>query len=142
MKFVKIITKHTNAELDKILAELDNFSFETLLHLYESFQYIEIEMSNGHSVLYAGIEEKQIEKLMSEYVKNEIDFTYEDITKSILYGELPQIEKEEDSKKLLTIINQFLDENLDKDTVLEKLSEAKYDIKQLSKRDLQVLQEV
>lgn len=139
MKFIKVITKHTSEELDIILNGLDSFSFEFMLSLYESFRYVEIDLPNGHNVLFAAIEDNQIEKLMSEFVKNEIDFTYEDITKLILYGETLKIEDEEKLKTLNIIIDEFIENNLDTDFVLEKLHELK-DVKYLNQRDLKVLE--
>lgn len=138
MKFVKVTTKHTDEEIDNMIAQLDTVSFELMLSLYESFKYIEVHNEDKHSVMYAEIEEKQLEKLMLHFLRQGVDFLYEDITKSILYGEVPKLEKEEDVTKLKAIIDVFVDENLDTDVVLDKISEIGYN--QLTERDIRVLQ--
>ena len=139
MKFVKVTTKHTDEEIDNIIAQLDEVSFELMLSLYESFKYVEVHNEDKHSVMYAAIEERQLEKLMLHFIRQGVDFLYEDITKSVLYGYIPELENEEKASTLKTIIDVFVDENLDTDTVLDKISEIGYH--KLSERDKKVLQE-
>ena len=139
MKFVKVITKHTDEEIDNMIAQLDEVSFELMLSLYESFKYVEVHNEDKHSVMYAEIQEKQLEKLMLHFLRQGVDFSYEDITKSVLYGYVPKLEKEEDNAKLKAIIDVFVDENLDTDTVLDKISEI--GLNNLTERDKKVLQE-
>lgn len=76
--------------------------------------------------MYALIREHSIEKLLQEYIKWEVDFSYADITKPVLFSKLkPQINNEQDNLQLQGIVEGFLEDFVDIDMVLDKISEDK-----------------
>lgn len=137
MKFIKIITEHSQEEIDSLVCGFDEITFDRLLQLYNSFNYVEFYTEEGKTAMYAELNERQIEQLFSEFVKQEVKFSYEDITKQVLFGNLPVLEKEELNKNLQGILNLFIDENLNTDIVLDKINEM--GITAISERDKKVL---
>jgi len=138
MKFIKIVTSHTQEEVDKLVSEFDEITFDRIFNLYNSFSYVEFNNESGKTAMYASIEEFQIKQLISEFIQNEIQFSYEDITKQVLFGTIPTLEKEELNNNLQAIANLFIDENIDADVVLDKINEM--GIESISERDKKVLQ--
>lgn len=138
MKFIKVITEHTQESLNKFVLSLDQFTLEHFCNIYSSFNYIEFEIENGFTAMYATISDNQIEKLFLEYVKHEINFSYEDITKNVLFGEFPKLEDEEKNNNLQAITKLFVEDYLDVNTVLEKIS--KMGIKSINEIDKRVLE--
>ena len=137
MKFIKVTTEHTQEELDGLVSELDKITFDRLLALYDSFSYIEYYNENNKSAMYAALNDNQIKQLFSEFMKQEVKFSYEDITKQVLFGNLPVLKNRELNKDLQGILDLFIDENLDTDIVLDKINEM--GINSISKRDKRVL---
>jgi hypothetical protein len=137
MKFIKVITEHTQEEMDGLVSEFDEITFDRLLNLYNSFNYVEFYTEEGKTAMYASLYEHQIEQLFSEFIKHEVKFSYEDTTKQILFGNLPILEDEKLNKNLQGILNLFIDENLDTDVVLDKISEM--GISSISERDKKIL---
>lgn len=137
MKFIKIVTSHTQEEVDKLVSEFDEITFDRIFNLYNSFSYVEFNNESGKTAMYASIEEFQIKQLISEFIQNEIQFSYEDITKQVLFGTIPTLEKEELNNNLQAIANLFIDENIDADVVLDKINEM--GIESISERDKKIL---
>jgi hypothetical protein len=138
MKFIKVITAHTQEEVDSLVAEFDEITFDRIFKLYTSFNYVEFNNESGKTAMYAAIEEGQIKQLFSEFVKQEIQFSYEDITKQVLFGTIPTLENEELNNNLQSIASMFIDDNLDTNVVLDKISEL--GMASISERDKKVLE--
>lgn len=140
MKFISIITKHTAEEMDKIVSQFDDVTFELMLNFYGTFAHIEYVTEDGCVAMYAVIHEKSIKKLMTEYVKWNVDFSYEDITRPVLLSKhVPEIKNEQENAGLKLMIEGFLEDNLDVDAVLDKISEDK-GMHTLTERETRVLQ--
>jgi len=137
MKFIKVITEHTQEEMDGLVSEFDEITFDRLLNLYNSFNYVEFYTEEGKTAMYASLNVRQIEQLFSEFIKHEVKFSFEDVTKQVLFGNLPVLEDEKLNKNLQGILNLFIDENLDTDIVLDKIGEL--GINSISERDKEVL---
>jgi hypothetical protein len=138
MKFIKVITKHTRQDIDLIVGQMDSFSMKRLFELYNSFKNIEFTTGDGYVGMYAVISEHEIEHLFSEYVKWSISFSFEDITKSILFGNCPEIEGEQKVLDFTALMKDFVEENLDTNTVLDKISEIGFH--SLTEQDKRILQ--
>ena len=136
MKFIKIINNHTEQEVDDIISNFDSVSLNFIGELYLNQKHIEFNLEDGRGVMYAELEESQVNKLLSIYVKYGLDFSYEDITKSVLFGNVPFV-NEEKCEDLKAIIKIFIEDNLDTDTVLDKISEM--GIESISEQDKKVL---
>jgi len=138
MKFIKVITEHTQESLNKFVLSLDPFTLERFFNIYSCFNYVEFEVENKLTAMYATISDNQIEKLFLEYVKHEINFCYEDITKNVLFGDLPTLEDEEKNKNLQAMTKLFIEDYLDTDTVLEKIKER--GMESINETDIRVLE--
>lgn len=142
MKFIRVITKHTSEEMDKIVSSFDDITFQIMLRFYETFSHVEYVTEDGFVAMYAVIDEKSIEKLFHEYIKWDVDFSYEDITRPVLLSKLvPEIKNEQENASLKLMIETFLEDNLDVDTVLDKISEDK-GLHTLTEREKRVLEPV
>jgi hypothetical protein len=138
MRFIKVITEHTQESLDKFVLGLDVFTLERFNNVYNSFNYVEFENKNKTTAMYAAITHFQIETLFLEYVKHEINFSYEDITRNVLFGDLPTLEDEEKNKNLQAMTRLFIEDFLDIDTVLEKIKER--GMESINETDIRVLE--
>jgi len=136
MKFIKITINHTEQEVDNIISEFDSVSLDFIGELYLKQKHIEFNLEDGRGIMYAEMEESQVNKLLSIYVKYGVDFSYEDITKSVLFGNVPFV-NEEKCEDLKALIQIFIEENLDTNTVLDKISEMGID--SISEQDKKVL---
>jgi len=136
MKFIKITINHTEQEINNIISEFDSVSLDFIGELYLNQKHIEFDLEDGRGIMYAEMEESQASKLLSIYVKYGVDFSYEDITKSVLFGNVPFV-NEEKCEDLKALIQIFIEENLDTDTVLDKISEMGID--SISEQDKKVL---
>ena len=138
MKFIKVETKHTRQDINNIVSKLENVEVEILTKLYSTFKHIEYKTKEGFVGMYAAIDDESIEKLFAEYIKSSIGFSYEDLTKSILYGNVPEMEDDNEQLNLNYIAKQFVEENLITDVVLEKILES--GLESLSEFDKKVLE--
>jgi hypothetical protein len=139
MKFIKIIVNNTSEELDLIISELDSVSFDFAMKIYDTQKHVEFDLEDGRGVMYAEMEEQQVKDWLAMYVKYGVNFSYEDITRSVLFREIPPV-NEEKREQLEAMIELFIEDNLDSDTVLDKISEVGYD--KLTEQDFKILQTV
>ncbi len=139
MKFIKVVTSHTQEDIDNLIPKLDEIEYKRLFNLYSSFSYVEFNNESGYTAMYASMTDPQIKQLFSEFLKQEIKFSYEDITKEILFGNSIKLEDEQLNNNLQAIISVFIDENLDADVVLDKISEM--GINAITELDRKVLEE-
>lgn len=139
MKFIKVITKHTPQDIKDINSKLDAHYTEMLLDLYDTFNYIRFCTEDGFLAMYAVLEETKIAQLHSEWIKWSINFVCEDITKFVLFGNVPEIYGTEEKRILNDIVREFIENNLDTDTVLDKINEMGFH--NLTDKDKKVLNE-
>lgn len=140
MKFIKIHTKHTEAELDAIVESLDKGYLDLMLRLYKSFKYVEGIDKNGHVYMYAIMWEETAKELCEHYVNLEIAFEYTDITKQIKYYDTAFFPKEERTAELVAMVFKYVEVHLDTNDILEKISELGGSL-QLTDLDLKKLKE-
>lgn len=131
MKFIKLEIKSSSEELDNILDNMDIISMGFMEDIYHKKPFVEFDLTNGLGIMFGAMHEQDVVKLMSIYVNYEVDFSYEDMTRSVLFGKIPKLndlelellEVPEDANKILADFAQnFLDENLTEDIVLEKIT--------------------
>lgn len=137
MKFIKLTVKHNLQHIEDMVTKLDKSYIEKMNELYDSFKCVEFTTVEGLEVMYAVVDDFIIEKLFKEYMNCEISFSYEDITKSVLFGQIPEISREEE-KHLDYLISEFIDENLELDIVLDKINEC--GISSLTDKDRRILE--
>jgi hypothetical protein len=121
MKFIKLTTKHNSTELGDIFNKLNPIEVEYITNLYNKFDYFEFNDDNDNVCMFASIHTNYISDLLESYVKLSLNFKYEDITKDVLYSKLDF--KIFESEDLTKMIDNFIKENLDVDTVLDKINE-------------------
>ncbi len=138
MKFVKISTEYTREEMDIIENNINEETTIKFKKLFRSFSYVQFLTEDKKICLYALIDDDTLNTLFSEYVKIEINFTYEDISKSILFGYMPIVKSELGTIDLNNMIDKFIDEHLNIDTVLDKISEL--GINNLTEKDKKILE--
>lgn len=137
MKFIKITAGHTTQQMEGILGKLKESYVKYLHDLYNTFEYVEFTTSEGFEAMYAIVDDFTIEKLFNEYVNCEINFSYEDITKNVLFGNVLEISGEQKREYLNYLINLFIRENLNLNIVLDKISEN--GISSLTESDRKIL---
>lgn len=140
MKFIKLTIKHNIQHMEDVVGQLDEYYITKLIDLYDSFKCVEFTTTDGLEAMYAVVDDFTINKLFKEYLNCEIDFSYEDITKSVLFGNPLEIPTEEKRECLNYLIHEFVDTHLDTDTVLDKISEC--GIFSLTEKDKKILETV
>ena len=124
MKFIKITTKHKSSDIMSIINKLSPNDIQSLKDLYKKFDYVEFDDVNGNVCMFANIHVNYISDLLESYVGLSINFKYEDITKDVLFSKLDvSIFLDEDLTKM---VDNFITENLDTDTVLDKINDLGY----------------
>jgi hypothetical protein len=121
MKLIKFSSKHNSNELNDIFNKLSPIEVEYIKNLYSKFEYFEFNDVDDNVCMFASIHPNYISDLLESYVKLSINFKYEDITKDVLYSKLDV--KIFESDDLKNMIDSFIKENLDVDTVLDKINE-------------------
>ena len=137
VKFIKISTKHTKDEFSDLTSHLSRLELELLDRLYSKFLYVEYLDENELECIMAVIHTNYISDLIQVYTESILDFTYEDLTKDVFFG---RIDTEPFTDGMLELVNEFIDDYLDSDIVLDKINEC--GIKSLTTRDKQILERV
>lgn len=138
MKFVKLTTNYTKEEEEDINNLVDDFSMQNLEKLYSTFEHVKFYSKEQTASLYAIVDDKTIEALFSEYIKFNTIVKYEDMSKSVLFGHIPDIEGKYSKIELENMINSFIENNLSVDVVLDKMNEV--GLSKLSERDMKILE--
>jgi len=145
MKFLKIITPHTQDEMENIEASMSDLDKDLGSILEKKFksEFFEVDGKVG---LFIISHENYIKEILDFYTKIGVDVSNcEDITKDALYGKIdttPYVEGKGGIEYNLVeyYLENFIDSNLDIDTVLEKISELGKE--SLNKKDMLVLKNI
>jgi len=137
MKFIKLTTNHTAVELSTMLNTLSKYEIDAISDLYRKFDDIEFVDANGFVGMFAAIHSNHITDLLDVYVKLGVNFKYQDITKEALYNTIDTTEFKHIKDELSLCVSTFITDNLDIDTVLEKITDLGK--QSLTKTDLLVL---
>lgn len=131
MKFIKLEIKSSSEQLDNILDNMDIISMGFMEEIYHKKPFIEFDLTNGLGIMFGAMHEQDVVRLMSIYVNYEVDFSYEDMTRSVLFGKTPKLSEQElgllevseDANQIISDFARiFLEDNLTEDIVLEKIS--------------------
>lgn len=131
-KFIKITTNHTDLELREMASSLSSDEVDAIEIFQDNFKCVEFADESGFQCMYIMIDEKHITELLSFYVRLSVNFSFEDISKDVLFGKVPTVDDE-----LVELTNTFIDNNLDIDMVLDKILEMGKE--SLNEKDLFVL---
>lgn len=130
MKFIKVTTKHTELELKKIITECDEYELDQIKDSYSELDYVEFIDENGFVGMYCIMNDLISKKLVTFYVEKSIKFTFEDLSKDILFEN--EIKKDykllsNKDKTANEEINElslsFYESNINVDTILDKINE-------------------
>lgn len=141
--FTKFIQIGTNIK-DTESFNISDSNLDRMKKLFSKFDFVESMDRDGYSNMFCVIHENYIPQLFQFLSELAIEFTYKDLTKDVLFGFFPNVEdlhfESEDLASYNYLINEFLDANLDVDTVLDKILE--HGKSSLTDKDISVLQKV
>jgi hypothetical protein len=128
MNVYKISSNLTESENDKIYNNLSRENKKKISELNEVILNNDVFDEFGHMTSYMVCEKDVIDFIVDLFHENEVKYKIEDITKLFLYGQVKIEDKD---------FQDFLKENLDIDTILDKINEI--GIESLSDLDKQIL---
>jgi hypothetical protein len=142
MKFFKVITPHSQTEIDEIIMSMSQSEVEYILKLYAQVSVVEFTDESGYECMYAILDHHLINKLDELYAKYGIKSYYEDLTKEIIFdNKIPMKFKNSKSKsvkkEILDLIQEFKLNWVSKDDILDKILEK--GISSLTKLDFEIL---
>ena len=126
MKLIKIITTHTQEEIDEILVNVSKYHIKILSNLYSTFNYIEFINEYNFVSMFCVVDDNIMDKLKDNYNSLSISFKFEDITKDVLLCNKIRtnfLEYGVDvSDSINDLINSFYLDNITIDDILDKIS--------------------
>ena len=126
MKLIKIITTHTQEEIDEILVNMSKYHIKILSNLYSTFNYVEFINEYNFVSMFCVVDDNIIDKLKDNYNSLSISFKFEDITKDVLLCNKIRtnfLEYGVDvSDSINDLINSFYLDNITIDDILDKIS--------------------
>jgi hypothetical protein len=117
MNVYKLKTGLTQEDLDKLQNSMDESDFILINSVEDKVLNADI-IEDGFVSSYMICSEKILDLLKSIFYKYEVTFSVQDITKLFLYG---QVDVDD------IYFQNYLQENLDIDTILDKISEVGID---------------
>lgn len=114
MNVYKISTNLTESESDKIYNSLSRENKKKISDLNDGVLNNDIFDEFGHMTSYMICDKEVIDFIVNLFHENKVKYKVEDITKLFLYGQVKIEDKE---------FQNFLKENLDIDTILDKINE-------------------
>ena len=114
MNVYKISSNLTESENDKIYNNLSRENKKKISDLNEGVLNNDIFDEFGHMTSYMICDKEVIDFIVDIFCENEVKYKVEDITKLFLYGQVKIEDKD---------FQNFLKENLDIDTILDKINE-------------------
>lgn len=143
MKFIKIVTKYTLEQLNRIVESADPNVVSFAEGVYARFEFVRFVNKDGHVGMYAVIGESDISSLIDTYVDLDIEFSFFDLTKDVLFSTFNVCSGEQSllstplDIRISEMIDLFYAENVNVDTILDKILEM--GSSSLSEKDLNVL---
>jgi len=114
MNIYKISTNLTESESDKIYNNLSREDKKKISDLNEGVLNSDIFDEFGHMTSYMICNKEVVDFIVNVFHENKVKYKVEDITKLFLYGQVKIEDKD---------FQNFLKENLDIDTILDKINE-------------------
>ena len=126
MKLIKVTTKHTQDEIDKIFNKINKCHLEILSNLYSKFNYVEYINEDNYVSMFCVIDDNIMDKLIDNYTNLSVNFKFEDFTKDVLLCNKIKTNFLEDgidvSEMITDLINSFYLDNITVDDILDKIS--------------------
>lgn len=139
MKFLEIKTDIKDSESFN-LSESDR---NKMIKFFSKFEFTDYKDAQGGHNFFCVIHDNYIDGLFNLFREFSIQFTCKDLTKDILFGLLPKEEElifdtEEEKNQYVSMVENFIVDNLNIDTVLDKILE--YGNSSLTTRDISILE--
>jgi hypothetical protein len=115
MNVYKVSTNLTESESDKIYNSLSRENKKKISDLNEGVLNNDIFDEFGHMTSYMICDKQVVDFIVDLFHVNKVKYKVEDITKLFLYGQVKIEDKD---------FQNFLKENLDIDTILDKINEV------------------
>lgn len=126
MKLIKIITTHTQEEIDEILVNMSKYHIKILSNLYSTFNYVEFINEYNFVSMFCVVDDNIIDKLKDNYNSLSIIFKFEDLTKDVLLCNKIRtnfLEYGTDVSDMIEdLVNSFYLDNITIDDILDKIS--------------------
>ena len=115
---------------------------ERMKKIYEKFDFVEFKDFEDFSCMFCYIHDNYIPELFQLFIDLSIGFTYKDITKDVLYGNIPTedvyFNSDVDEAEFNDMVDMFINDHLDIDIVLDKVLE--FGKESLTERDILILE--
>ena len=139
-KFIKIETDLKDSDVNFNLTDSDR---NRMINILSKFEYVEFKNEDDNNCVFCVAHINYIPQLLTFLSDISVEFTYTDLTKDILFGSLTTtrdlcFESEEEEIKFLNMIENFINDNLSVDIVLDKILE--FGSESLTNRDILVLE--
>ena len=139
-KFIKIETNLKDSDIDNY--NLSNSDRNKMIDIFSKFDYVEFKRED-FNCFFCAVHINYIPQLLTFLSDISVEFTYNDLSKDILFGILTNtkdlcFESEQEEVKLKNMIDNFINDNLTVDIVLDKILELGKNC--LTSKDIQVLE--
>ena len=139
-KFIKIETNLKDSDIDNY--NLSNSDRNKMIDIFSKFDYVEFKRED-FNCFFCVVHINYITQLLTFLSGISVEFTYTDLSKDILFGILTNtkdlcFESEQEEVKLKNMIDNFINDNLTVDIVLDKILELGKNC--LTSKDIQVLE--
>jgi hypothetical protein len=145
MKFVNVITKHTQSHIDEILFNMTLEEVSYIEYVYSMFDFVEYTNDDKKECMFCVIDDYSLSKLKECYEKFNITYQFEDLTKEVFFDVRFKTTFKNQygfsaKDKIQKLMKTFKNDYTTADIVLDKILEKGVD--SLTKFDLSVLQKV
>lgn len=128
MRFLNIKTNKTQHDIDIIILNMSNSDFDYLDYIYSLFDYVEYTDDNDMECMFCVVNDFELSKITECFLRFEIDFKFEDLSKDIFYDNKFKINFKNHSglyvKHLIKkLIEDFKNNNITIDIILDKILE-------------------
>jgi len=142
MKFYKVITQHTQCELDKLLKRMSSTEVEYIQSLYSRISIVEYTDENNFECMFAIIDNYFLKKLEILYNSYNLKFNLIDLTRQIINDDFIKTKyynnyQRNVEEEIIDLIKKYKKECISKDDILDKILDKGID--SLTDFDLDIL---
>lgn len=142
MRFINIKTNKKQYDIDMIILNMSISDFDDLRYIYSLFDYVEYTNDEGNECMFCVVSDFELSKIKEIFLRFEIDFTFEDLSKDIFYDNKFKINFKSYKglslkNSIKKLIDDFKENNITIDIILDKILEK--GISSLSSFDYKIL---
>lgn len=142
MRFYKVITQHTQYELDRLLKKMRSAEVEYIENLYSKISIVEYTDENNFECMFAILDEYYFDKLKILYNSYNLKFELIDLTKQVVNDDFIKTKyynnyQRNVEEEILDLIKKYKKDWISKDDILDKILDKGID--SLTDFDLEVL---